>query len=92
MTNETLSLQKSTFSKAAVTKMLESLSSSLKTDAGLANDLFNFLSERNIITAETIKTNYNKVLPITFNNKGSIEQISYVKQSFSNTVMHENIL
>lgn len=79
-------------SRASINKIMSVLHDSLKNDLSLAQDLLNFLSERNISIPTLTKEELSELIPVSFKNKNSGEQINKLKNSFEDIHGGEHIL
>lgn len=79
-------------SRATINKMIGVLHESLKNDFNLARDLMQFLQDRNIDIPTLSKEELSELIPVSFNNKNSNEQIDKLKNSFEDIQKGEHIL
>ena len=65
-----------------INSMVEILNREIRKNPDLANDLLNFLEERNINVIETSQKKFNKTIPVSFSKKKSEKDIQKLKSIF----------
>lgn len=79
-------------SRASINKIMETLHNSLKTDLNLANDLLEFLKERNINIPSLSLDELNELIPVSFKNQKNDQQITKLKKTFEDINDLENLM
>lgn len=79
-------------SRASINKIMSVLHDSLKNDLSLAQDLLSFLKDRNISIPSLTKEELSELIPVSFKNKNSGEQIDKLRNSFEDIHGGEHIL
>jgi len=65
-----------------INSMMEILNDEIRKNPELANDLLNFLEERNINIIETSQRKFDKTIPVSFSKRQSEKDIQKLKTIF----------
>lgn len=79
-------------SRASVNKIMEALHEALISDMDLANDLLEFLKDRNIKIPSLSVDELNKLIPVSFDNQKDDKQIKKLRRSFEDINDSENLI
>jgi len=77
---------------STINSMVRVLSEALRNNPSLANDLFLFLSERNIQVPVLTQKELSELIPVTYTKRNAAEQIHRLKGAFEDVNSIENIL
>jgi len=83
--------QEQRLTPSTINSMLRVLNDGLRNDPSLANDLFQFLTKRNLSIPILSKEELSNLIPVSFTYKNSSEQVHKLKGAFED-VNSENLL